>query len=76
MIRGVGWGGGEGDGVDLYKTIMKSCMIRFSKLLITNIDFFSSTRGCSLEGGRGGGSWLQMKRLQVKSCLINIIEYR
>ena len=37
---------------------------------------FSSTRGCSLEGGRGGGSWLQMKQLQVKSYLINIIEYR
>ena len=40
MIRGVGWGGGKGDGVDLYETITKSCVIRFSKLLITNIDFF------------------------------------
>ena len=43
-----GWGGvrGKGDEVDLYETIMKSCVIRirFSKLLI-----FSSTRGCSLE---------------------------
>ena len=37
-----GWGGvrGKGDEVDLYETIMKSCVIRFSKLLITNIDFF------------------------------------
>ena len=35
----MGWGGGKGDGVDLHETIAKSCMIRFSKLLITNIDF-------------------------------------
>ena len=43
-----GWGGGKGDEVDLYETIMKSCVIRFSNYWL-QILIFSSTRGCSLE---------------------------